>query len=215
MAELWVIDPVPEAIEEVRKRVPVGVVVHGVVGRVQEVEIPPCDLLVCSMTLHHLAGLDAEQRLSYDMLGPGKREVLERFGRALGTSGVGFLLEADVGCDLEYAPGDPVLLDHIFDSYMRRCGRSILSDALQTPHEDQRARWSGLLRYWFLEQLKVARLPRSQRDVYELEVEDWLWLISESKLRIRSHGPADSIGLFVLYTFSERPSSIAREGSTS
>ncbi|MEZ4316751.1 MAG: class I SAM-dependent methyltransferase [Myxococcota bacterium] len=201
--ELVVVDLLAEAIESVRAAVPAGVEVRGIVGAVQDVELPACDALVCSMTLHHVAGRDAEQRRAHGLEGPGKLEVLRAFGAALEPrEGLGFLVEADVDCDLDLPPGSPELADNILDSYLRRCGRAILEDLADPAQpESMRARWRGLLRYWFLEQLAVAELPVAERDVYELTVPRWKALVSDAGLTLDAHRCLDDHALFQLYRF--------------
>ncbi|MCA9489312.1 MAG: methyltransferase domain-containing protein, partial [Myxococcales bacterium] len=123
------VDPVPEAIEQLAAVLPQGVELVRQHARVEDIDLPDADLVVCSMTLHHLAGRSAAERAQHGFTGPGKREVLERFGAALrARGGVGLLVEADVDCELHLAPGDPALRDNILDSYVRRCARSILDD---------------------------------------------------------------------------------------
>ena len=204
--EIVVVDLLEAAVDAVRDAVPPGVTVTGHVGSVQDIALPPCDALVCSMTLHHVAGRDAEERARHGLTGPGKREVLAAFGAALGPrDGTGFLVEADVDCEVDLAPGDPVLADHIFDSYVRRCGRAILGDLRDpgTP-EALKDRFEGLLRFWFLEQLAVADVPVPERDVYELTIPRWKALIEAAGLKLEAHRCLDDHALFQLYTFRSR-----------
>jgi hypothetical protein len=201
---IHVVDPVSEAAARVREVVPESIQVVAHVASVQDATLPDADGVVCSLTLHHVAGRDASQRAAYGMTGPGKTEVLERFGDALRAKrGLGVLVEADVDCDLEFPPGDPLLTDHIFDSYVRRCARSILEDlqSRQAPAELQ-ARWRGLLRHWFLGQIAVADLPREQRDVYELTVPNWMALLHHAGLNVREHAFTDDLPLFHRYIFT-------------
>lgn len=198
---LIVVDPVAEAVERVRNAVPAGVEVQGIVGFVQDVQLPPCDAIVCSMTLHHLAGADAADREAHGLTGVGKLEVLQAFGAALNPGGRVFLVEADVDCDLDLPSGSEKLADNIFDSYVRRCGRSILVDLEHGPSH-LHARWEHLLRHWFLEQLAVADLPLEQRDVYELTVPRWKALIERSGLTLVEHQALDRCDLFQLYVLA-------------
>ena len=195
---LVVVDPVAEAIERVRSAVPAGVEVVGIVGFVQDVQLPTCDAIVCSMTLHHLAGADAAERAAHGLAGVGKVEVLQSFGAALRPGGRAFLVEADVDCDLDLPAGSAQLADNIFDSYVRRCGRSVLVDLEQGPAH-LHARWEHLLRHWFLEQIAVADLPIERRDVYELTVPRWKALIARSGLKLVEHQALDRCDLFQLY----------------
>lgn len=197
---LVVVDPVAEAIERVRETVPRGVNVVGNVCGIENAELPPADLIVCSMTLHHRAGRDAAERASYGMQGPGKREILEGFRRSLRPrQGFGLLVEADVDCELHLAPGDPVLRDNLFDSYVRRCARSILAD-LRRPGADPTlvAVWEVLVHRWFLAQIRMADVPREDRDVYELTVEQWSHLLAASGLDAEVYA-VDDWKLFHLY----------------
>ncbi len=205
---LVVVDPVPEVHERVRAAVPPFVNVVAIETPVEEAELPDADMLVCSLTLHHVAGRDAAERAIHGLAGPGKREVLESFARCLAArDGVGVLMEADVDCEVDLAPGDPALEDHIFDSYVRRCARSIVADVRKRgPKEDPDllGRWRALLRHWFLGQLAVANLPVAERDVYELTVPRWLALLDNAGLHVSSHDFVDELPLFHRYVFRGR-----------
>jgi len=199
---LTVVDPVAEAVAQVAAVVPPGVELHPVVRPVQEVELPAADLVVCSMTLHHVAGRDAAERRRHGLAGPGKREVLEAIGGALAPrQGRGLLVEADIHCEVDRPPGDPQLREAIFDSYVRRCARSILeADLGGAPvSDDLRARWEALVRHWFLGQLEVAEVSVAERDVYELEVAGWLELVQRADLHVVGHRFVDDWRLFHLY----------------
>ena len=198
--EIVVVDPVAEAIDRVRERVPEGVHVEGRVGLVQDVELPPSDALVISLTLHHVAGRDAAERAAYGLEGPGKQEVLEAIGRCLRPrDGFALLMEASVHCELDLAPGDPVLRDNLLDSYVRRCTRSILLDVESEPDKALLHAYRGLIRHWFLGQVAMADLPRPKRDVYELRVDQWLDVIARSGLHTSLPRCVDDHALFHLY----------------
>jgi len=202
---LVVVDPVPEVHERVRAAVPRFVDVVAIEAPVEEATLPDADVLVCSLTLHHVAGRDAAERAIHGLAGPGKREVLESFARCLaGRDGVGVLVEADVDCEVDLPPGDPALEDHIFDSYVRRCARSIVTDVRERgPAEDADlvGRWRALLRHWFLGQLAVVDVPIAERDVYELTVPRWLALLAAAGLQVDSHDFVDGLPLFHRYVF--------------
>lgn len=201
--EIVVVDLLEEAVRTVREAVPEGIAVRGIVSPVQHADLPACDALVCSMTLHHVAGRDAADRAAHGLAGPGKLEVLRSFGEALRERhGTGFLVEADVDCDLDLPPGDTRLADNIFDSYVRRCARAILEDLEDASRPAElRERWGGLLRHWFLEQLAVVDVPIADRDVYELTVPRWKSLLRDAGLALEAHRGIDRHALFQLYRF--------------
>ncbi len=203
---LIAIDPIPEAIDCLARDLPPGVQLVRHTKRVEDAPIPEADLIVCSMTLHHVAGRDADERRQYGLEGPGKLEVLERFGAALlPRHGEALLVEADVDCELDLPPGDPQLRDNIFDSYVRRCACSILQDLRDSsPPEPLAAAWRSLLQHWFLEQLRVADLPRQDRDVYELTRARWEALLHRAGMELLEVTPVDAWSLFVLYRFRPR-----------
>src|SRR5262249_44100477 len=58
--DFTLIDPVPETHALVAAHLPKGVQFHAVVAPIQEAQLPDADVVVCSLTLHHVAGLDAE-----------------------------------------------------------------------------------------------------------------------------------------------------------
>jgi len=200
---LVVVDPVPEVHERVRAATPAHVEVVAIPSPVQEAALPEADVVVCSLTLHHVAGRDRAERAAHGLTGDGKREVLEAFRRALSPrGGLGVLVEADVDCELDLPPGDPQLADHIFDSYVRRCARSIVADVRERDVDDDlRGRWRALLRHWFLGQLVVADAPVAERDVYELTVPRWLEVLEAAGAEVVAHGFVDELPLFHRYLF--------------
>lgn len=159
------------------------------------------DVVVCSLTLHHLAGADEAQRGAHGLSGPGKVEVLTRIRRALRPDGLLLVNEADVYCDLGLASGDLLLEDQLMDSYVRRCAGSVLTDVeTRTDADgDLRARWRAIVRHWCLEQLRYAHVPAAQRDVYELDVARWLDLFDRAGLRVEHRGFTDAARLFHQY----------------
>ena len=80
---LTLIDPHPEAHVAVAGRLPQHVVFNSIVEHVEAAEVPDADLVVCSLTLHHVAGLDAAQRASVGFEGVGTKEILGRIVSAL------------------------------------------------------------------------------------------------------------------------------------
>lgn len=190
--ELTLFDPVPEVHEVVRTRVP------RLRSRVEPVgvDIPACDLLVCSMTLHHVAGRDEQERRRHGFSGPGKVEILRAMGQAAGRV---ILNEANVHCELDLAPGDPVLRDNLLDSYVRRCGHALLDQIEAEPDSPFVPRWRHILHRWCLDQLALAELPRADRDVYELDVRRWEECFDAAGLTRVSRRFTDDYGLFVQY----------------
>ncbi len=202
---LVVIDPVPEVGERVVDAVPAWITVEhrlGVVQSATQHAMPECDAVVCSLTLHHLAGRDQAARRRVGLDGPGKAEVLAALGRALSArEGLLLLNEADIHCDIELAPHDPVLAERLLDSYVRRCARSLLADIAtrEDADEDLRWRWLAVVHHWCLAQVELASVSVAARDVYELDVGRWLDLFDQSALRLESHCFTDSWGLFHRY----------------
>lgn len=201
--ELVLIDPAAEVHAQVEAALPPGVKLRSILAPVEEaLDLPDADALVCSLTLHHVAGRDRIERAAYGLVGPGKREILEAFAAALrAREGLGLLNEADIHCDLELAPGDPLLTDRLTDSYVRRCARGILHDiATRTDATaDLRARWAGVLLHWCVGQLARAAAPVEDRDVYELDVPRWRALLQEAGIRVNAVQPTDPWLLFYQY----------------
>lgn len=204
--ELVVVDPLPSVPARVAARVPHGVRVTARTARVEDVvgagSLPPCDAVVCSLALHHLAGADAAERRRHGLCGLGKREVLKAFQAAIQPRGGTLVLnEADVFCDLGLPPGDPILVDRILDSYVRRTVASLLDDlATRTDTDaDLQERWRAIARRWCLDQVDVAFAPVADRDVYELDVPRWLDLLREAGVAVVSRTFTDRYGLFCQY----------------
>lgn len=205
--EIWIVDPVPEAHARVASVLPPGVRLESVVGRVEDAlaDLPGVDAVVCSLALHHLAGADQAERRRHGLAGPGKVEVLAALGRALqDRQGIGILNEADIYCDLGLPPGDPVLVDRILDSYVRRTVRALLDELETLPEDavDLRARLETILQRWCLDQVAVAHVPLDRRDVYELDVPRWLDVLARAGLQVRERAFSDPYGLFCRYVFA-------------
>ena len=202
---LVVIDPAGEVRERVERSVPDGVEVVAVEAPVEEAldrdELwRDLDAVVCSLTLHHVAGADAKERARHGLEGPGKAEVLRRVAAALRPDGVFLLNEADIHCDIEIPPGE-VLAERLMDSYIRRCAGSVLTDieARGDADEDLRARWASLVRHWCLGQIAYADVPLADRDVYELDVARWVALLERCGLEVAEHAFTDEWRLFHRY----------------
>lgn len=201
---LTLIDPIVGSHTAVAAAIPAGVTLRSIVGKVEEAEIAEADAIVCSLTLHHVAGLDAEQRQAYGLSGIGKTEILRRFVAALKTRrGIGILNEADVYNEIDLPPGDPTLADHFIDVYVRRCAMAV-ADALQTVTTDTslRQRWEAIVRHWCIEQVEQCAVPTALRDVYELDVARWLDLLRRAGASIHAHQYTDTWYLFHQYVFT-------------
>ncbi|MCK6506476.1 class I SAM-dependent methyltransferase [Myxococcota bacterium] len=205
--ELVVIDPVPEVQARVAAHLPAGVRLTFHAARIEDrvaagQELGPADAFVCSLTLHHLAGQDAAERARHGLRGPGKVEVLAALGRAIAArGGLGLLNEADVHCELDLPPGDPLLEERLLDSYVRRCAPALLQDAASRPDADAdlRARWQAVALHWCVEQLDVAHLPLPERDVYELDVPRWRARFAAAGLVVAREAWTDDRALFRQY----------------
>ena len=208
--ELFVIDPASEVHDVVPDAVPDGVSLIGVEQGVEHTLGEPfwhqVDAIVCSLTLHHLAGVDAEQRALHGLDGPGKLEVLRTFRGALNPGGLVLLNEADIYCDLGLASGDPLLAERLMDSYVRRCAGALFrqAEAPGPADDDLRERWRSIARHWCLEQHRYADVPVIERDVYELDVQQWLQLIERADLEVVERGFTDEAGLFHRYVLRAR-----------
>ncbi|MBN2800699.1 MAG: class I SAM-dependent methyltransferase [Deltaproteobacteria bacterium] len=203
--ELVLVDPSQEAHDAVRDALPPGVALASVLAPVEAVALPDADAVLCSLTLHHVAGLSAGHRAAHGLLGTGKGEVLRAIAEALRSrAGLLLLNEADVFCDIDLPPGDPVLVDRILDSYLRRTGTSLLHDlARRDPTPDLARRWERILRQWCVDQVDVAWAPLAERDVYELTVPRWRDLLAREGLSVVSGRFTDPYGLF--YQYAARP----------
>lgn len=202
---LMAIDPSAEALRVLGSRLPEGVTLDARVGRVEDVgALPDADLVVCALTLHHLAGRDAEERARHGLTGPGKTEVLERVARSLtGRGGRLVLSEADIHCEVDLASGSAILRERLLDSYVRRCAVSILDDLFKAEgrlvETDLSNRWRHIARHWCLEQVGMAEVPVAERDVYELDVGRWLEVLDRAGLEVLSQRCSDDYGLFHQY----------------
>jgi hypothetical protein len=196
--EILVVDPHPDGSDGVRAAAPAGVEVRHLVRGIEEADLPAADVIVLSLTLHHVAGADAVERARVGLAGSGKLEALRAARASIGTTGLLLLNEADVHCDLELAPGDPLLAERLTDSYVRRFACSILEDiALGGPDAP---RWEAIVWRWGLGQVPAAtHATYAERDVYELDVPRWLALLDRAGLRVERRGFTDRWLLFHQY----------------
>ncbi len=199
---LVLVDPVTDAHDQVRQAMPPGVSLESRVGRIESLtDLPDVDAVVCSLTLHHVAGRSAAERAEHGLAGAGKCEVLQAFGDALrARDGILLLNEADIHCEIDLPPGDPMLRDRLIDSYVRRCGLAMLDD-LATLGLDPSlsARFEHILRYWCLEQVRLSDSPLEERDVYELDVGRWREVLAKAGLAVERVQSTDAYGLFFQY----------------
>jgi Methyltransferase domain len=197
------IDPHPQAHNAVAALLPRGVVFEAITTGAEHADIPAADVIVCSLTLHHVAGSDAAQRSTFGLDGDGKAEVLQRCVAAIRRrDGVGVLNEADIYNEIDLAPGDPVLVNNFIDVYVRRTARAI---AHAIGEADGAAElvptWDAILRHWCLDQVDNAFLPRNERDVYELDTQHWTHLLRQAGAADITHSFTDDWNLFAQYLF--------------
>lgn len=199
--EILLIDPQPEVHAQVASRMPSGVSLQSVVDVAQApAEWGQADLVLCSLTLHHVAGLDQQQREEVGLLGPGKLEVLRRAKAALGERrGVLVLNEASVHCEVDLSPGDPELIDNLIDSYLRRCARAMLDAIDADPGNPMAGQWLSIAHRWCLDQIAVGHAPLADRDVYELDVGRWMALLERASFQVQAQSFSDPYRLFSQY----------------
>ena len=201
---LTVIDPVADAHRAVASRLPEGVEFHSIVAPVERAEIPTADVVVCSLMLHHVAGLDAEQRYRYGLSGPGKHEILQRILASVAPrNGICILNESDVYTEVDLPPGDTILIDRLIDSYVSRAGAAV-AQMLDRPDLEPslERRLEAVLLHWCLEQVERAgTCPRADRDVYELDTPMWRTVLERAGAQLVSHRFTDDWNLFHQWVF--------------
>lgn len=204
--DLLVIDPIDEVGERVSDAAPWANVRHCAAMVQDTLDRPElwagADVVICSLTLHHVAGADADERRVHGLLGPGKLEILQRFREALTPGGLLILNEADIHCDLQ-VPSGPRLAERLMDSYVRRCAGVLLrdADAMLEPDADLGARWRQIVRHWCLEQVALADVAVCDRDVYELDVCRWERLGERAGFFPEAVRCTDDAGLFYQYAW--------------
>lgn len=200
--ELVVIDPMAEVHEQVKKQLPSGVRFTPIQAPIENVNLNEADAIVCSLTLHHVAGIDTNERSQHGLTGPGKLEILQRIAQSLKPRlGLGILNESDMYCDLQLSPGDPILKDHLLEAYVRRVGFSLLLDAeaLDEDPNNLIPRWYAIIHKWCLGQLLKAQVSLAERDVYELNLLGWLEVLNRAGLTVTEYHCTDNFGLFYSY----------------
>ena len=194
--DIVVVDPHPDGALGVAAQVPKGVTVRHVCASAQDADLPAADVVIASLVLHHVAGTDRTHRELHGLVGDGKREILARAAKAAATV---VLNEADVYCDLDLPPGDPLLLERLCDSYVRRFAVSLAHDIDHADNPQLAARLTAIVRDWALGQLAIAGVPIVQRDVYERDVPSWLLLLDTAGLKVVSRRFTDPWMLFCQY----------------
>jgi hypothetical protein len=198
--ELTLVDPMLSTHEQVRLQLSSRVGMASLQGRVEDVlpQLPQADAIVCSLTLHHVAGRCTQERESHGLAGPGKLEVLRAFKAALSERrGLLILNEADVHCDLGLLPGDPLLADRLMDSYVRRTAVTLAREIREGRGDPLRL--GRIIQRWCLAEVAMADAPVAERDVYELDVPRWLCLLEEAGFEVLQRGFSDSSMLFHRY----------------
>jgi hypothetical protein len=122
--------------------------------------------------------------------------------RAVGPAGVLVINEADIHCDLELAPSDPVLRDRLVDSYVRRCARALCQDMADGLGEPLAL--GGVILHWCLEEVAMSEKSLQERDVYELDVPRWLRVFEDAGLRVVARRFSDPWLLFHHYVLASR-----------
>ncbi|MBW4565588.1 MAG: class I SAM-dependent methyltransferase [Mojavia pulchra JT2-VF2] len=200
--ELIVIDPVPEVHKQVSQRLPAGVKFIPIQAPVETVTLSEADAVVCSLTLHHLAGIDTCERSKHGLTGSGKLEVLSQIAQALKPRmGLAILNESDMYSDLDLPPNDPVLVDHLLEAYVRRVGLSLFLDAEALVNDPKNLipRWYAIIHQWCVGQVFKAHVPIAERDVYELNLSRWLEVLRRAGLTVIEWKCTDNFGLFYRY----------------
>jgi hypothetical protein len=203
--ELWLLDPVAEALALASNGLPRSVRCVALQERVQDWlqagnSFPELDMAVLSLSLHHVAGRDREERTRHGLTGLGKGEILQALSAALAPAGTLVVNEADVYCDVGLAAGDAILVDRILDSYVRRTVASLVDDLHHRPGEAQLCRrWEAIALRWCLAEVDVASVPLPERDVYELDVPRWLDLFDATGFASIERRFTDRYGLFCQY----------------
>ncbi|MDX1886667.1 class I SAM-dependent methyltransferase [Mycolicibacterium sp. 120270] len=200
---LTLIDPNQNAHTAVAGRLPEHVELHSIIEPAETADIPGCDVLVCSLTLHHVAGRDTQERAAFGLDGVGKLEILQRCLAAIrDRAGVAVLNEADCYHEIDLAPGDPALIDSFIDAYVRRTARAVADTMARSGDGDESSHpWQLILRHWCLDEVDYAFADRADRDVYELDVASWLALLARAGARDVNHIYSDEWNLFVQYVF--------------
>lgn len=205
---LFLIDPVAHVHEVVAKLLPEGVSLESHVGVAQDLAaLPEADVFLSSLTLHHVPGWNCQELEACGMNGTGKLEVLEAAAAALKPrGGIGVLNEADIYCDIGLASGSEALVNNIIDSYVRRTAIALLGEleSREDVDEDIKRRWLAIIHKWCLDQVDMAFKPMEERDVYELNVHQWLTLIQQAGFEVREHRFTDAWCLFQQYVFQPK-----------
>ncbi len=202
--ELVLIDPLAQAHQIVSAKIPAHISVTSQITAVEDVCIPDADVVVCSLALHHVPGIDAAQCRRYGIQGGGKLSVLENIMRALQKrSGTGIINEADVLAEITLPPGSPLLRERLIDSYVRRCAYAV-AHAIEdcSPGTELRQRWEAVILHWCIDQVDKADVPLAERDVYELDAPRWIELLERAGAHIVSNRFTDEWCLFQQYVFT-------------
>lgn len=209
---LWVVDPNPGVHERLRSVLPSQIQLHSVVAPIESVlpDLPPAHAVICSLTLHHVAGADAEERRAAGLPGPGKLEILNALRETIvQNDGVILINEADIHCDLEIESGSALLKERLIDSYVRRTARALCREIYALEQngdpEERRIRLLALIKHWCLDQIDMADQPVADRDVYELDVARWMALFKRADLFIHEHHFTDQWLLFHRYELRATP----------
>ncbi len=201
----YLIDQNPKTGEIIKSLLPKNVNFEFVNKKVQDTDIPPSDIIVSSLILHHIPGHTAEENLKYNIYSPGKLEIVKKLLDSVrNKSGILIINESDIYTDIRLKPKTPFLYQKLVDSYIRRaCKAIIYTMEHESCSEELFEKLQNVIIYWALEQVERAgnaELP--ERDVYELDAIHWLELLESAKANIISHKNSDEWNLFHQYVIN-------------
>jgi len=208
---LTLIDPDPGAHQAVASALPESIEFESVIAPVEEARVPTADLVICSLTLHHLGGRDTAERQAHQLTGPGKCEVLRDFVEAVrARRGLCILNEADVYAEIDLPPGNPALINNLIGSYIHRAAMALATEVESSERNpDLRRKLETILLHWLVDQPERAgSASLDKRDVYELDVPNWLELLARAGAHVHQCRCTDEWGLFHQYVFSPTRSPI-------
>jgi len=197
VGEIVLIDPVPQVHERVRQILPPGVILTSIIEHAENATIPDCDVLVMSLVLHHIPGIDVSKRTQYGFEATkGKLEVLQMcYASLVARNGICIVNENDLDTELDLEPNSMVLRNNFFDASIRRLAMGMCDEILSRADQVSLAlirQWKLLLGEWGVKFMRNADREVTHRHVYGLSVARWLQLFNRSGFFVESYRFTDN-----------------------
>jgi hypothetical protein len=202
------IDPVEDSHIAVSKVIPENIPFFSLKKGIQQIEtLPNADIIICSLMLHHIPGIEYHENIKYGIESLGKGDILKKMLQSIKENdGIIILNESDVYTDIKLPPKSHLLYHRLIDSYVRRAAKSIAFMMETEDIQDELyLKLEQIILSWSLDQIEiVGNADLDKRDVYELDTIHWQELFDKIGAEIVNHKVTDEWHLFHQYILKNK-----------